>query len=97
MATLKDRARKLCSPLLAPLETGDAPFHYAPKSRLILVIMCTLFLTIAIGLAVLLPSGSDPFFMLPVAVFGLIGLLGLLIAWLGTDRAVSRLWNSRQG
>ena len=30
-------------------------------------------------------------------VFGLIGLAGLLIAWLGSDRAVSRLWNSRQG
>ena len=51
----------------------------------------------AAGLAVLLPSGSDPFFLLPVAVFGLIGLAGLLIAWLGSDRAVSRLWNSRQG
>ena len=60
MATLKDHARTLCAPLLAPLERGDEPFHYAPKSRLILVIMCALFLTIAIGLAVLLPSGSDP-------------------------------------
>ena len=97
MATLKDHARTLCAPLLAPLERGDEPFHYTHKSRLILVIMCALFLTIAIGLAVLLPSGSDPFFMLPVAVFGLIGLAGLLIAWLGSDRAVSRLWNSRQG
>lgn len=97
MTTLKDHARKLCAPLLSPLESGDAPFHYAPKSRLILVVMCALFLLLATALAVLLPAGTDPFFLLPVAVFGLLGVVGQLIAWLGTDRAVSRLWNSRQG
>jgi hypothetical protein len=97
MATIKDHARRLCAPLLNPLEAGDSPYHYAPKSRAILVIMSLLFIALASALGLLLPAGSDPFFILPVAVFGLLGALGLLVAWLGSERAVARLWNSRQG
>ena len=59
------------------------------------VIMSLLFIALASALGLLLPAGSDPFFILPVAVFGLLGALGLLVAWLGSERAVARLWNSR--
>ncbi|MAB23994.1 hypothetical protein ACS8E9_03860 [Pseudomonas neustonica] len=97
MSSLKEFARKLCAPLLKPLENSDAPYHYTPKSRGILVIMSLLFLSLATGLAVFLPSGIERTFLIPVTVFGLIGLLGLLVAWLGSERAVARLWNSKQG
>ena len=59
--------------------------------------MSLLFLSLATGLAVFLPSGIERTFLIPVTVFGLIGLLGLLVAWLGSERAVARLWNSKQG
>ncbi|MEH6566537.1 MAG: hypothetical protein V7756_14505 [Halopseudomonas sp.] len=97
MSSLKDTARKLCSPLLKPLENSDAPYHYTPRSRAILVIMSVMFLMLATGLALFLPSGIERTFLIPVSVFGLIGVLGLLVAWLGSERAVARLWNSRQG
>ena len=97
MSSLKEFARKICAPLLKPLENSDAPYHYTPKSRGILVIMSLLFLSLATGLAVFLPSGIERTFLIPVTVFGLIGLLGLLVAWLGSERAVARLWNSKQG
>ncbi|HDY98319.1 MAG TPA: hypothetical protein ENH72_07485 [Pseudomonas sabulinigri] len=95
MSSLKEVARKLCAPLLNPLENSDAPYRYFPKSRAILVIMSLLFLGLAIGLAVFLPSGIELTFLIPVTVFGLIGILGLLVAWLGSERAVARLWSSK--
>ena len=97
MSSVKEVARKLCAPLLNPLENSDAPYHYTPKSRTILVIMSLLFLGLATGLAIFLPAGIERTFLIPVTVFGLIGLLGLLVAWLGTERAIARLWNSKQG
>ncbi|SDS07981.1 hypothetical protein SAMN05216271_1105 [Halopseudomonas sabulinigri] len=97
MSSLKDLARKVCAPLLNPLENSDAPYHYTPKSRGILVVMSVLFLSLAIGLAVFLPAGIERTFLIPVSVFGLIGLFGLLVAWLGSERAIARLWNSKQG
>ena len=85
MATLKDHARTLCTPLLAPLERGDEPFHYAPKSRLILVIMCALFIFVDLGqprrvLNVLLfATPNSVMFWDTVVLFGYLGLT----TWVG--------------
>ena len=58
-----DDARRRTTTVLNPLEAGDAPYHYAPKSRAILVIMSLLFIALASALGLLLPAGSDPFFI----------------------------------
>ena len=42
-----------------------------------------------------LALGEDPGYLLPVLVFGLVGLLSLLIGLLGNDRAVARIWGSQ--
>lgn len=95
MSSLKDNARKLFSPLLNRLEGGDEPCTYTPRSRLILWVMSGLFLALGAGLGFFVPEGTDPAFLIPVTVFCVVGLLGMSVAWLGTDRAVARLWRNR--
>ncbi|GGC96935.1 hypothetical protein [Halopseudomonas salina] len=95
MPTPRTYARKLFAPLLDRLEGGDQPYRYTPKARLILWVTGLLFLALATGLAVLLPEGTDPAVLLPIGIFGLVGLFAIIVAWLGTERAVARVWGSR--
>jgi hypothetical protein len=95
MSSLKTTARKLFSPLLDRLENSDATCVYTPKSRLILWVMSLLFFCLGAGLALFLPAGTDRAFLIPVTVFCLLGLFGMVVAWLGSDQAVARLWRNR--
>lgn len=95
MSTPRTLARKLFSPLLDRLEGGDQPHRYTPKARLILWITGALFLGLATGLAVFLPEGTDPAVLIPIGIFGLVGLFAVVVAWLGSERAVARVWGSR--
>lgn len=37
---------------------------------------------------------SEPGYLIPVTVFGCIGIVSLIVGLLGTDRAVARIWGS---
>lgn len=95
MSSIKASARQIFSPILSPLEDSPKPYAYTRKSRLILWIMSVLFIGLAIALAVWLPGKTDSTVWIPVSVFGLLGTFGSLVAWLGTDKAVARVWGSR--
>ncbi|PKM29053.1 MAG: hypothetical protein CVV07_12195 [Gammaproteobacteria bacterium HGW-Gammaproteobacteria-11] len=95
MSSIKTLARSLFAPLLTPLERGDQPYHYPPKARLILWVVGILFLGLSIGLAVFLPAGTDVAFLVPVSIFGLVGLFAVIIAWLGSERAIAKVWGNR--
>lgn len=95
MSTPTSLARKLFAPLLDRLEAGEQPYRYTPKARLILWVTGLLFLALATGLAVFLPEGTDPAVLIPIGIFGLVGLFAIVVAWLGTERAVARVWGSR--
>ncbi len=91
---MKNLFRKLFSPLLNSLESGAEPYHYKPSHRFILVVMGVLFTSL--GTAVLwFALGKDPAYFLPVVVFGGAGLYCLIIALIGTDRAVATIWGSK--
>lgn len=95
MSSIKASARQLFSPILSPLEDSPKPYAYTRQSRLILWLMSALFVGLAIALAAWLPGKTDGSIWIPVAVFGLLGSFGALVAWLGTDKAVARVWGSR--
>jgi hypothetical protein len=95
MTTPRTLARKVFAPLLDALEGGNQPHRYTPKARLILWITGGLFLALATGLAVFLPQGTDPAVLIPIGIFGMVGLFAVVVAWLGSERAVARVWGSR--
>lgn len=95
MSNLKLTARRVAAPLLDPLERSDKPHVNTPHSRLILWVMSLLFLALAAALVLFLPAGTDAAYLIPVSVFALLGLFGSTVAWLGSDKAVARVWGSR--
>lgn len=91
---MKSLLRKLFSPILNPLEAGDAPYGYKRSHRTILVAL-SLMLSGLATLVFFLSQGKDLAYLFPVVVFGLISFIGLVVAFLGSDRAVAKIWGSR--
>jgi hypothetical protein len=91
---MKNLLRKLFSPLLKPLESGTDPYAYKPSHRTILLFMSVMFIGLASLVGVLMP-GWDSGYLLPILVFGGAGALGLIVGFLGEDRAVAKIWGSR--
>ena len=91
---MKDTLRKLFWPILKPFEKGNGPFAYKPLNRKILLAVGRLFLVLALAVLAIAPR-NGPGFLIPVLVFGGVGLVGLVVGLLGSDRAVSNIWGSR--
>jgi len=91
----KDNLRKLFAPVLKPFESGEGSYDYKPSHRKILLIVGGLFTSLAL-LVLILALGQDLAYLLPVLVFGGVGLLSLIIGLLGNDRAVAKIWNARR-
>ena len=91
---MKNLFRKAFGFVLNPLESGNDPYVYKPSHRVILVVMSFMFIGLASLVFVIMPE-ADPSYWLPVIVFGGAGTLGLVVAGLGEDRAVAKLWGSR--
>lgn len=96
MPSVNDLARRLFSPLLKPLEGGDQAYVYTPRARLILWVVGLLFLGLGSALAIFIPAGIDVAVYVPVGVFCLVGLFAVIVAWLGTERAVAKVWGNRR-
>ncbi len=94
---MKEIMSKLFSPILNwfedPDDNGDYVYH--SSHRKILVVMGFLFLIIASVALYFSIQINQMAGLLPVVLFGVIGLLCLIVAGLGSDRAVSKLWKNR--
>lgn len=94
---MKEALTKLFTPILNKIE-GDSDgqdFSYSPSHRKILMIMGFLFLGIASVALYFSIQINELAGLLPVGLFGVIGLLCLIVASLGTDKAVAKLWRNR--
>ena len=92
---MKDALRKLFSPILNPFEQGNDPYHYKSMNRKILLVISIIFSGLATLVCYLIPAESDPGYYIPVVVFGSLGLVGLVVGFLGNDRAVAKIWNNK--
>ena len=90
---MKHALQKLFSPLLGRLESGDKPFLYKPSHRIILLIMSVVFFGLGIAVFFIAP-GKELSYLIPVILFGGGGLLGFVVGFLGSNRAVAKVWGS---
>lgn len=91
---MRSLLRRLFTPLLGPLEKADGDYIYKRSHRTILAAVGVLFLFLASLSLLLAPTGQWDYYV-PVVVFGGAGLYALIVASLGEDIAVARLWGSR--
>lgn len=92
---MKATFRKLSSPILSSLEQGEGEFVYKPSHRTILLAVGTLFLLLSIGVLIAVLVSGQFGAALPFLVFFAVAVYCLVVGFLGTDRAVAKLWNSR--
>lgn len=92
---MKSALRTLFSPILNIFESGQEPYNYKPSHRKILLAMSTLFSLLATLVCTFSWGAEDKGFLIPVVVFGLVGLVGFVVALLGDDRAVAKIWGSK--
>ncbi len=90
---MKQIVRTIFKPLLAPLESSDAPYAYKRSHRIILMTISGLFFFLA-SLSFFLAPSVD--YLFPVLVFGGAGLCGFVVALVGEDSAVARIWGAKE-
>lgn len=90
---MKKILRNLFSVVLAVFENGNEVYVYKKSHRIVLVVMGFMFSGLA-ALVFNFSQGEDVGYLIPVLVFGCIGLLSLIIGFLGEDRAVAKIWGS---
>ncbi|QBZ83050.1 hypothetical protein GHNINEIG_01091 [Hydrogenovibrio crunogenus] len=85
---------KLFSPILNIFEKGEEPEHYTPSHRKILLIMGILFSILSV-VSVYFGFRTEVMAALfPAILFAGIGIVCVIIALLGSDRAVTNIWQS---
>ncbi len=92
--SLKTSLRTVFSPLLNRLESGNDAYEYKSSHRKILIALGVLLSSLAGFVLWLALRAEDTGYYLPVVLFGTIGFMCLLVGFLGSDRAVAKLWNS---
>lgn len=92
---MKEPLRAVFAPLLNVFERGEEPFVYRPSHRTILKVVGVLFLSLACALVGVGVVAGQPGVAIPGVVFFCVGLTALVVGFLGTDRAVSKIWGNR--
>ncbi|MGH1441366.1 MAG: hypothetical protein ACRBBR_14720 [Cellvibrionaceae bacterium] len=92
---MKKLLQTLFSPILNLFESGEEPYAYKPSHRTILVAVGSLFTLLTIGVVAVGVNSEGFGFLLPACVFGGAALVSLVVGALGSDRAVAKLWGSR--
>lgn len=93
---MKNWLRKLFWFILRFFESGDESYEYKPLNRKILIIVGLLFSVLAL-ITIYVSIGNDGYgFLIPVVVFLGVGLVSIIVGFLGSDRAVAKIWGSRK-
>jgi hypothetical protein len=92
---MKAVLRKICSPVLNIFESGNNEFVYRPSHRKILIAVGVLFFILA-GAAISISISVEQYAgLMPGSVFLIAGLVCEIVAFLGTDKAVAKMWKSK--
>lgn len=90
---MKSYLRTIFKPILGRFESNTDVLLYKNSHRTILLVMGVLFSGLAVAVVVLSPSEGFGY-LLPMVVFGGVALVCLVVALLGTDQAVAKIWGS---
>ena len=92
---MKSFFTKIFSPILNIFENAEGEYIYQPSHRKILMVMGLLFFGIsAVGLYFSLQINQMAG-LLPVILFSSIGFICLIVAFLGSDKAVAKIWRNK--
>lgn len=89
---MKAQLIKVFSPILNLFESGDGSYQYKRSFRIILMIVGALFLLLSIASLAAALSAMQLGALIPFVVFFLVGSLCEIVAFLGSDRAVAKIW-----
>lgn len=92
---MKSQLRKLFWFILRYFEQGDEAYNYKPLNRKVLIVVGSLFLALGAG-SVFASFHQGSFgYVAPILVFLTVGLVCTVVGFLGTDRAVAKIWGNR--
>lgn len=92
---MKTHLKKFFSPILDMFEAGDGEYKYKASYRTILIAVGALFLLLSlVSLAAALYT-AQPGAWLPFIVFFAVGSVCEIVGFLGSDRAVAKIWGNR--
>ena len=92
---MKAHLKKFFSPILNIFETGDGEYNYKGSYRTILIAVGALFLLLSlISLAAAFYTAQIGA-LLPFIVFFFAGTVCEIVGFLGSDRAVAKIWGNR--
>lgn len=92
---MKNALRSLFAPILNLFEGGADEYVYKSSHRTILLVVGLLFAGLgAFGLFMVV-STAQYGASLPVVVFLLVAAVCWIVGFLGTDKAVAKIWKSR--
>ena len=92
---MKTQLRKILWFILRYFENGDEPYSYKPLNRTILVIVGLLFIGLSTVTAFFSHDTEGYGYLIPVVVFFTVGFVSITVGFLGSDRAVSKIWGNR--
>ncbi len=92
---MKNTLRKIFSPILNVFEKGDEPYEAKPLNRKILIVIGVLFSFLVSVVIYLSYDKGEPGYLIPVVVFSGVAVVALIVGFLGTDRAVAKIWGNR--
>jgi len=91
---MKKILTKLFAPILNIFDKGEEPEHYTASHRKILLIMGILFFILS-GVSLYFGFRTEVMAAwFPAILFGSIGLVSVVVALLGSNRAVANIWQS---
>jgi hypothetical protein len=91
---MKKLLQKIFSPLLVKLDSGKGKYSYQRSHRLILMVVGSLFSFLTTGVLAVGINTNNWGFLFPCIIFGVVGFSCIVVAGLGSDRAVARVWSS---
>jgi hypothetical protein len=92
---MKNTIKTIFSPILNIFEKNNDEFIYRSLNRKIVLFISVVFSLLAFALPYFMPQLVEMGYWFVMIVFGAISLVGLIVAILGSDKAVAKLLGSR--
>ncbi len=92
---MKAHLRTIFSPILNLFETGEGEYRYKSSYRTILIVVGALFMLLSLVSLTAAFYTAQLGAWLPFIVFFSAGAVCEIVGFLGSDRAVAKIWGNR--
>jgi len=92
---MKNTLKSIFSPILNIFENNNDEFIYRSLNRKIVLFISSVFFLLAFALPAYMPQLIEMGYWFVMLVFGALGIVGLIVGLLGSDKAVAKLLGSR--